>query len=68
MESLLIGLTALLGLVVVLQRNGVLAALFASAGQTGAYTTLEGSLGGPGFGTLRAVDALVSQTRPPARP
>jgi hypothetical protein len=63
MESVLIGLAALLGLVVALQRNGTLATLFASAGQGAAYTRLEASLGGPGFGTPRAVDALVSQTR-----
>jgi hypothetical protein len=62
-ESLLIGLAALLGLLVALQRNGALAALFTSAGQGAAYASLETSLGGPGFGTPRAVAALVSQTR-----
>jgi hypothetical protein len=56
---MLIGLAALLGLLVVLQRNGALAALFASAGQAAAYERLESTLGGPGFGTPRAVDALV---------
>ena len=67
-ESLLIGLAALLGLLVALQRNGALAALCASAGQGAAYGKLEAAWGGPGFGTPRAVDALVSKTRSlPAR-
>jgi hypothetical protein len=58
-EVLLIGFVALLGLMVTLQRNGVLAAWLASAGQGAAYAGLEASLGGPGFGTPRAVEALV---------
>ena len=62
-ESLLIGLAALLGLMLALQRNGALAALCASAGQGAACVNLEASLGGPGFGTPRAVDALVGQAR-----
>jgi hypothetical protein len=66
-ESLLIGLAALLGLVVVLQRNGALAALFASAGQASAYASLETSLGGPSFGTPRFVDVLVARTPAPPR-
>jgi hypothetical protein len=48
-------------LVVTLHRNGVLASLFASAGQAAAYERLETTLGGPGFGTPRAIDALVSK-------
>jgi len=67
-ESLLIGLAVLLGLVLALQRNGALAALCASAGQGAAYVNLEASLGGPGFGTPRAVAALVAQTRALPRP
>ena len=63
-EAALIGLAALLGLLVVLQRNGTLAALFASAGQVAAYERLERALGGPGFGTPRAVDALIAKTPP----
>jgi hypothetical protein len=63
LESVLIGLAALLGLVLALQRNGTLATLFASAGQAAAYAKLEAALGGPAFGTPRAVDALTSQTR-----
>jgi hypothetical protein len=61
-EVWLIGLAALLGLLVTLQRNGALAALLASAGQAAGYAKLEASLGGPGFGTVRAVDALVAKT------
>lgn len=60
-EVTLIGVASLLGLLVVLQRNGVLATLFASAGQAAAYERLESMLGGPGFGTPRAVDALVAK-------
>jgi len=65
---LLIGLAALLGLLLALQRNGVLAALCGSAGQTATYVSLEAALGGPGFGTVRAVDALVGPTRTPSHP
>lgn len=57
-EAWLIALAAVLGLVVVLYRNGVVAGLFASAGQAAAYEKLEASLGGPGSGTPRAVEAL----------
>jgi len=53
----LIGLAVLLGLLVTLHRNGALHALSASAGEG-----LEQALGGPGFGTPRAVDALVAKT------
>jgi hypothetical protein len=59
-EVLLLGLAVLLGLVVTLQRQGALAALFASAGQAAGYAKLEASFGGPGFGTPRAVEALVN--------
>ena len=62
-ESLLIGLAVLLGLVLTLQRNGVVAALAASAGQSAAYTKLEAALGGPASGTPRAVEALVNATQ-----
>jgi hypothetical protein len=61
-EPLLIALVAVLGLLVTLHRNGVLASLFASAGQATAYERLEAALGGPGFGTPRALDALVAKT------
>jgi hypothetical protein len=66
-ESLVIGLVAVLGVLVALHRNGVLAALFASAGQAAAYDGLETGLGGPGFGTPRAVEALVARTPERAR-
>ena len=62
-EPLLIGLAALLGVVLTLQRNGVVATLAASAGQTAAYIKLEKALGGPAPGTPRAVEALVNTTR-----
>ncbi len=66
-EIWLIGLAVFLGLLVTLNRTGALAALFASAGQGAAYAGIEASLGGPGFGTARAVDALVAKTPAPAR-
>jgi hypothetical protein len=62
-ELLLLGVSALLGLLVALERNGALAALSVSAGQSTGYLKLEALLGGPGFGTPRAVEALVSQAR-----
>jgi hypothetical protein len=66
-ESLLIGLAVLLGLVLTLHRNGVVAALAESAGQSPAYTKLEATLGGPAPGTPRAVTALVNATQSPSR-
>ena len=64
MESVLLGVVALLGLLVTLQRNGVVHALLASAGAQSTYASLEAALGGPGFGTPRAVEALVKNTPP----
>lgn len=61
LELVLIGLAAGLGLLVTLQRNGALHSLFASIGQASAYQSLEASLGGPGLGTPRAVEALVKK-------
>lgn len=61
-EWVLLGLVALLGLLVTLQRNGALQSLLGES----AYASLEGALGGPGFGTPRAVELLVKQTPKPA--
>jgi hypothetical protein len=61
METVLIGVVAILGLLVTLHRNGVLHALLAAAGAQSAYTSLETALGGPGFGTPGAVEALVKK-------
>lgn len=58
MESVLVGLLALLGLLVTLHRNGVVHALLGP----GASASLESALGGPGFGTPAAVEALVKKT------
>jgi hypothetical protein len=55
-------------LLVTLHRNGALAALLASAGQAAAYDSLEATLGGPGIGTPRGVDALVAKTPAAAHP
>ena len=64
METVLIGVVALLGLLVTLHRNGVVHGLLASAGAQSTYASLESLLGGPGFGTPDAVDALVNKTPP----
>jgi hypothetical protein len=64
MESVLIGVVALLGVLVTLHRNGVVHALLASAGAESTYASLQAALGGPGFGTPAAVDALVKKAPP----
>ncbi len=61
-EVALIGLAMVAGLGVSLHRNGTVQTALASAGQTSAYENLEKSLGGPGFGTPRAVEVLVAKT------
>jgi hypothetical protein len=58
LESVLIGLVVLLGLVVTLHRNGVLQGALGEK----TYASVEAALGGPGFGTPRAVEALVAKT------
>jgi hypothetical protein len=59
---MLIGLAMIAGLGVSLHRNGAIQGALASAGQGAAYENLERSLGGPGFGTPRSVEALVAKT------
>jgi hypothetical protein len=54
----LIFLAALAGLVVTLYRNDVLRSAARSAGVESTYLKLEGALGGPSFGTPRAVEEL----------
>ncbi len=61
-ETLIIAAAALLGLLVVLHRNGALAALFEGAGQGRAYASLEAALGGPSSATPRGVEALLSKS------
>jgi hypothetical protein len=61
-EFMLIGLAVIAGLGVSLHRNGAIQGALASAGQGAAYENLERSLGGPGFGTPRSVEALVAKT------
>lgn len=63
-ELVLIGLAACVGLLITLHRNGALGAWLASAGQGAVYSSLEKSLGGPGFGTPRAVERLLQQAPP----
>lgn len=64
MESMLIGVVALVGLLVTLHRNGVIHSVLASAGAQNVSQSLEAALGGPGFGTPAAVEALVKKTPP----
>jgi hypothetical protein len=54
-----LGFSIFAGLGLTLYRNDVLREAAASAGQATNYQKLEAALGGPGFGTPRAVDALV---------
>lgn len=60
----LIGVAAVVGLLITLQRTGATHGLFAAIGQESAYAGLEAALGGPGFGTPRAVEALIGKTPP----
>jgi hypothetical protein len=53
------GLSIVVGLSLTLYRNDLLRDAASSAGMTSNYQKLESALGGPGFGTPRAVDALV---------
>jgi hypothetical protein len=49
---------AIVGLVITLYRNDVLHAGARTVGQEAAYLKLEAALGGPGFGTPRAVEPM----------
>ena len=49
---------AIVGLVITLYRNDVIHAGARTVGQEAAYLKLETALGGPGFGTLRAVEPM----------
>lgn len=55
-------LSVVVGLAVTLYRNDVVHAAASSVGQTGTFLKLESALGGPGFGTPRAVAMMM--TRP----
>jgi hypothetical protein len=55
-------LAAIVGLSVTLYRNDVVHAAASSMGQTATFSKLESALGGPGFGTPRAVEKMM--TRP----
>jgi hypothetical protein len=55
-------LAAVVGLAVTLYRNDVVHAAASSVGQTATISKLESALGGPGFGTPRAVSKMT--TRP----
>jgi hypothetical protein len=67
-------LAAIVGIVVTLYRNEVLFAGAKTVGQESAYLKLEQALGGPGFGTPRAVEpmakaaALLAEIAPPPAP
>jgi uncharacterized protein DUF4339 len=56
----LIGLAAVAGVSVTLYRNGVVREAATSVHQEALYARLEASLGGPAFGTLRAVEQATS--------
>lgn len=58
MNPMPIVLAAIIGVVVTLYRNDVLHAGARTVGQEAAYLKLEAALGGPGFGTPRAVEPM----------
>jgi hypothetical protein len=57
LETALIAVIAIVGLAITLHRNGVLDAIGAGS----AASAIESALGGPGFGTPRAVEQLVKK-------
>ena len=57
LETALIAVIAILGLAITLHRNGALQAIGAGS----AAAAIEKALGGPGFGTPRAVEVLVNE-------
>jgi hypothetical protein len=61
-------LAVVAGLAITLYRNGVLRDLAVSTRQETAFLSLESALGGPGFGTPRAIDALPKATTAAAAP
>lgn len=58
-------LSVLVGLTITMYRNAVVHAAASSMGQGASYLKLEAALGGPGFGTPRAIDTMTARTRAP---
>ncbi len=61
-------LSVLVGAGVTLYRNDVVHAAANSMGQTASFLKLETALGGPGFGTPRAVEKMMERPKLPADP
>jgi hypothetical protein len=61
-------LSVVVGLAVTLYRNDVVHAAAISMGQTGTFLKLESALGGPGFGTPRAVEKMMTRSKVEAEP
>jgi hypothetical protein len=61
-------LSVLVGLGVTLYRNDVVHAAANSMGQTATFLKLETALGGPGFGTPRAVEKMMTRPKLEAEP
>jgi len=57
----IIVLSLIVGLTITLYRNAVVHAAASSMGQSASYLKLEAALGGPGFGTPRAVDTMTAR-------
>lgn len=57
-------LSVLVGLTITLYRNAVVHAAASSMGQGASYLKLEAALGGPGFGTPRAVETMTARPAP----
>jgi hypothetical protein len=61
-------LSVLVGAAVTLYRNDVVHAAANSMGQSATFLTLETALGGPGFGTPRAVEQMMTRPKLEAEP
>lgn len=59
-------IAVLAGTGLTLYRNDMLRQLAVSAGQERTYLRMEAALGGPGFGTPRAVESLTASSLPPS--
>jgi hypothetical protein len=63
-----VALSLVVGLAVTLYRNDVVHAAASSMGQTATFMKLESALGGPGFGTPRAVEKMMTRPKAEAEP
>lgn len=62
-EKLILAAAALLSLLVILNRNGVLPGIAKSVGAESAYTSIDSALGGPSLNTERGVQEFVERIK-----